>query len=104
MFEAIRRSWNRFRAAPAGTRFQSRHRRRESRSGLVRKVLVIAAGGVLIALGVVMIVLPGPGLLAMLLGAALIAEESSVAARWFDRADLFADRAIARSRGRQVSR
>jgi hypothetical protein len=104
MFEAIRRSWNRFRAAPAGTRFQSRHRRGESRSGFVRKVLVIAAGLVVIALGLVMIVLPGPGLLAMLLGAALIAEESSVAARWFDRADLLVERALARRRARQASR
>jgi len=104
MFESVRRSWNRFRATPAGTRFQSRHRRRESRSGLVRKVLVIAAGAVLIALGLVMVLLPGPGLLSMLVGAALIAEESSVAARGFDRADLFVERALARWRARQVSR
>lgn len=104
MFESIRSRWNRFRATPAGTRFQSRRRRRDSRSGWVRTVLAIAAGIVLIALGVVMIVLPGPGLLAMLFGAALIAEESSVAARWFDRADLLVERAIARWRGRQVSR
>ena len=104
MFESIRRNWKRFKAEPAGTRFLSRHRRRASRSGLLRKTLVIAGGLVVIVLGVMMIVLPGPGLLAILLGAALIAEESEVAARAFDRVDLLCERTLARWRARQVSR
>ena len=54
--------------------------------------------------GVVMLVMPGPGLLAMILGAALIAEESLIAARLLDRLDRFFTRQYARWRAYRASR
>lgn len=99
MFEALQRHWRAFRDEPAGARFQRRYRRRAARpSSWLRRlcVMLIAAG--LIALGLVMLVLPGPGLLALLAGAGLIAEESLLVARLLDRIDLAVSRRIARWR------
>lgn len=99
MFDTLRDHWRTFRADPAGERFQRRHRRHAARSGLPRKVLVILAGLALIVLGLAMIVLPGPGLLAILVGAGLLAEESLFAARLLDRIDLAISRRVERWRG-----
>lgn len=97
MLDALRRRWNAFRSEPAGTRFQRRYRRSASRpSGWLRKCGVLLAATVLIVLGLVMLVLPGPGLLALLLGAVLIAEESRLAARLLDRVDFAISRGLAR--------
>ena len=98
MFDYLRGQWRHFRDTPAGERFQKRYERRAARSGFLRKVLLMAAGFVLIVLGIAMIVLPGPGLLAIVIGAGMLAEESLVAARVLDRIDLAISRRIARWR------
>lgn len=99
MFEALHRHWQAFRAEPAGTRFQRRYRRRAARpSGWLRKLGVMLAAVGLIVVGLVMLVLPGPGLLALLLAAVLIAEESLLAARLLDRIDFVVSRRLARWR------
>lgn len=99
MFEILQRHWRAFRAEPAGTRFQRRYRRRAERpSGWLRKIGVLVAAVGLIIAGLAMLVLPGPGLLALLLAVVLIAEESLLAARFLDRVDFVVSRRIARSR------
>lgn len=72
---------------------------REGRHAL-RTVLAIGLGLLLLALGLIMLVLPGPGLLTGLVGAALIAGESRVVARWLDGLDLLAARIWAQWRRR----
>ncbi|HEY0179723.1 MAG TPA: PGPGW domain-containing protein [Dokdonella sp.] len=95
----LRSTWRAFRALPAGTRFRRVYeRRRGRRGGWPRRVLVVAAGCAALAAGVAMLVLPGPGLLVMLLGAGLIAGESLVAARLLDRIDLAVERGVERWR------
>ncbi len=102
MFEALQRHWRAFRDEPVGKRFQRRYRRRAERpSGWLRKIGVLAAAAGLIIAGLAMLVLPGPGLLALLLAAVLIAEESLLAARLLDRADLAVHRRLARRRRTQ---
>ncbi|MGH8173247.1 MAG: PGPGW domain-containing protein [Rhodanobacteraceae bacterium] len=96
MFEGLRKQWRVFRADPAGERFQRRYRRNKARAGLVRKFAIIGGGLALVVIGIALLVLPGPGLLLMLLGAGLIAEESQVAARLLDRMDLAVQRFRAR--------
>lgn len=66
-----------------GRRFSALHRVRRRRNR-VRKMLTIAAGGLLMLLGAVLVATPGPGLLAALLGAGLIATESLAFARFLD--------------------
>jgi len=72
-------------------------RMREGRHAL-RTVLAVGSGLLLLGLGLVMLVLPGPGLFTGLVGAALIAGESLIVARWLDWLDLRAARAWARWR------
>ena len=49
----------------------------------------------------IMLVLPGPGLLTGIIGAALLAGESRIVARWLDGIDLLAARVWARWRKRR---
>jgi hypothetical protein len=76
-------------AAPAGERFQRRYRekRAEGKRGLTR-ALSILLGALLIAAGLFMLVAPGPGILVLLAGLALIAEESLLTARFLDTAEV----------------
>ena len=99
MLEALKREWRAFREQRAGTRFRRIHRRRAGRSsGRVMRIVVIVAGAVLTVVGLVMILLPGPGLLTMLAGVALIAGESLMVARQLDRLNLLLERRLARLR------
>lgn len=96
MFEGLRKQWHVFRADPAGERFQRRYRRNTARAGMVRKFAIIGGGTVLLLIGIALLVLPGPGMLLILLGAGLVAEESLIAARALDRLDLTVQRLRAR--------
>jgi hypothetical protein len=66
-----------------GRRFSALHRVRRRRNGAL-KALTIVGGMLLIVLGILLVATPGPGLLAGLLGAGLIASESLFFARLLD--------------------
>jgi hypothetical protein len=51
-------------------------------------MLTIVAGTLLLAVGLVMLVAPGPGILVVVLGGALLAEESQLIARFLDWAEV----------------
>ena len=70
-----------------GRRFAVLHRARRRRNA-VRKAAAIAGGSGLILLGLLLMATPGPGLLATLLGAGLVASESPAFARALDRLEL----------------
>lgn len=72
-------------AGTPGRRFSDRYHRRQSR---IARFLVGAAGAVLIVLGALLVLTPGPGLVVLLAGALLLAGESRAAARWLDAAEL----------------
>ena len=76
--------------------------RREKPAGFARKLFLMGLGAVLVVLGAVMLVLPGPGLLVLLIGTALIAEESLFVARLVDRVDLAFARGLQRWRARRA--
>jgi hypothetical protein len=50
----------------------------------MRKILVMAAGALIFAVGVFLLAFPGPGTILLIIGAGLIAEESLFAARGLD--------------------
>jgi hypothetical protein len=87
MFDSLKRRVRRFMTAPRGTRFRAYHERLEKRPNLMRTLLIVGCGLILLALGLLMLVLPGPGLLVAVIGAVLIAGESLWAARLLDRID-----------------
>lgn len=88
MFDTLKRRARRFMTAPSGTRFRAYHARLQQRPNLMRTLLAIGCGLILLALGLVLLVLPGPGLLVAAIGATLIAGESLTVARLLDRVDL----------------
>jgi UPF0716 family protein affecting phage T7 exclusion len=89
MLKDLKQSWRRFKAALPGRRFQQQFRHRQRfRSGAVRKALLIAGGILLAAAGVFLLFVPGPGIIILLIGAVVIAQQSSLAARAFDRIEI----------------
>lgn len=88
MFAALKRRMRRFVAAPSGTRFRAHYERTQSSPSALRATLTCGVGLLLVAAGLAMLVLPGPGILVGTIGAALIAGESLIAARVMDWIDL----------------
>jgi hypothetical protein len=86
MFKVLTEHWEQFRHYRPGERFEryycSRH---ESSRSATKKALLIGLGALIMAIGVVFLAIPGPGLLVMLVGAGLIARESLYVSRLFDR-------------------
>lgn len=76
---------------PPGERFQRRNRRLRGAGGGrgVLSVVRTGSGALLCVVGLVLMPLPGPGILIVLVGAALMAGESAPVARGLDRAELW---------------
>jgi hypothetical protein len=89
MLETVRKEWRSLRAGKPGQRFQERYRRhRASRPRTFVKVLMFGGGLALLILGIVFMVIPGPGIPIAALGAAFIANESRTMARMLDGLEL----------------
>lgn len=87
MFDGLKKEWKSFSEAKPGERFKQHqeHLKEKSRWELVLRVVL---GLVLFAAGVVMLVVPGPGLLGMALGLAMFAGQSRFIATWLDRGEV----------------
>jgi hypothetical protein len=98
----MRQLWSELKAARPGRRFRREYKRSHglARHGAFRKVATIVGGAVLILAGVLLLVLPGPGIIVIGLGGALIATESHRAATALDVLELGARNAIRRVRYR----
>lgn len=87
LFQRMRREWQAFRRDPPGHRFCNHLKRmREAGSGKLR-ALSVGLGVLLLAGGVVLLFIPGPGLIIIVFGLALLAGESRWLARHLDRAE-----------------
>jgi putative transmembrane protein PGPGW len=100
MLEKIERTWQRFKADPPGTRFQQQFkRRREVARTPMQKALVLGSGVLLTGVGILLFFLPGPGVLFVMLGAVLIAQQSLTVARALDWTEIRLRKLLARSFG-----
>ncbi|MBU6200114.1 MAG: hypothetical protein KGI64_01905 [Xanthomonadaceae bacterium] len=81
MFSRLRQNLHAFVRAHHACMCERRH--------ALRTVLAIGCGLLLLALGLITLILPGPGVLTGLVGAALVAGESAFAARLRHRVDLW---------------
>ena len=89
MFRRLRQQWKDLTKAKPGQRFQNRYcQRKKRRPTELLKPLYLVIGSALVAFGVVLLAAPGPGLLMIFMGAAMIAEESLLAAKALDRAEV----------------
>ena len=89
MLGKLRQQWQELQEAPPGKRFRERYERRaRERKTLWRRVLWSALAVVIIVAGIVALPLPGPGMIVIAAGLALLAQESLVVARFCDRLEL----------------
>jgi len=106
---ALRTRWRELRKGEPGRRFRARYERRHARRRHAggRKWSVIVAGALIALAGIVLLPLPGPGMLVIAFGALLMAEESLTVAKMLDALELRGRGLIARWRpalGRSDSR
>lgn len=95
MFRKLRRQWKAMTDADPGKRFQVRYeQRRHMRVSALWTPLYVLVGSALFVLGLTMLVAPGPGLIVLFIGAALIGQESLVVARALDRTEVGLRRAL----------
>jgi hypothetical protein len=90
MLEAAKQEWHCFRDDDPGRRFSNHHRRAHRSKSTAKAALRIGIGALLLAGGIVLLFIPGPGLLAILFGVALVAGESRRLASILDRGEIAA--------------
>ena len=81
--QSLKNNWRELADGTPGKRFQKRYEKKQ-REGNSGRTLKLIAAVLLIAAGVVLLVIPGPGSVLIVLGAALLAESSSSVARGLD--------------------
>jgi hypothetical protein len=84
MLEKWEKTWKEFESAPSGERFERMYRRRKTSGSPALRAGLIVAGILLIVGGVVLLAIPGPGLLVIAFGGALVAQQFLFVARAFD--------------------
>jgi hypothetical protein len=100
MLAALKRYWTQFKRSRPGRRFQDHYDRKAgSRGGALWQCAAIAGGALLCLVGLFFMVVPGPGIPILALGAILIAQQSQGTARLLDRTELSLRRLV-RNRGR----
>lgn len=93
----VKGEWQRFRADKPGERFANHRERMKDRSRGAT-FASLAAGFPLLASGFVLLFVPGPGLVLIVFGLALVASESEWLAALLDRAEARMRRLIRRAR------
>lgn len=89
-------AWRRFRTLPPGSRFhQSYLQHQRKHKSPTSRIAVMGGGVLLVVAGIVALVVPGPGLLTIALGAGLIARESVHLSHSLDRVELWLRRRLA---------
>jgi uncharacterized protein (TIGR02611 family) len=90
VFHHLKQHWHTFRHGKIGRRFQERyHRHRQGKAIQLHKALIsITLGLIVVSIGVVMLVTPGPGWIMIFVGASLLAGESLTMARLLDRMEI----------------
>ena len=89
MFGKLRRQWQDLVRAKPGERFRNRYYgRKEERPSPLVKCIYVVLGILLMLAGIVLMPAPGPGMVVVLFGAAMLARESLVVARACDSTEL----------------
>jgi hypothetical protein len=88
MLTELKKSWLAFKKGAPGERFEGFYRARRQTHPRSRIVFAIV-GGLLLAGGVILLFIPGPGILLIAFGGALIARQSLWMAKLLDEVELF---------------
>jgi UPF0716 family protein affecting phage T7 exclusion len=95
MASRLAAEWHRFRADSPGERFYN-HYEHAQRAPRARRIAQLLVGIILVAAGIVLCFIPGPGLLVMVFGFALLSSMSRSIARALDRIELWLRRRLGR--------
>ena len=94
MLHRLKEGWRDLKRGQPGRRFQDRYaRRREAARGLAGKCALLCGGVLIVLIGIVLLPLPGPGMIVVAVGALLMAKGSRTVARMLDALELRARRA-----------
>jgi osmoprotectant transport system ATP-binding protein len=88
LLQLLKTNWRELEQDPPGERFQRRYRRQHAKGHGKKNPLRLAAGLIVVALGLFLMPAPGPGTLVVLLGGTLLSQESLLAARLLDRSEV----------------
>lgn len=89
MVERLKNAWRQLKQGAPGERFAQFHARRDGlRRGRPWKYIFPPLGFALVAIGLILLPAPGPGMLVTLAGLTLLARESLMVARALDWAEL----------------
>lgn len=94
----FREHWRELRRGRPGHRFQTRYeraRRNEKRSGAWQRLALIALALVFVAIGAVLVVIPGPAVPFFFLAGGLLATESRYIARFMDWSEVLIRKVVA---------
>lgn len=80
----MKRAWRILKEGTPGDRFCRYHREHENRESPRFRLVQIAIAAILILVGLVLLVVPGPGILFLAVGAAILARESMAIAKLLD--------------------
>jgi uncharacterized protein (TIGR02611 family) len=87
MFDKLKKNWNLFKTSKPGQRFKERYQRlskKRQKNSTLRSVFNISLGVLIIIIGIILWFIPGPGWATVFIGAAIIAGESIMVARFLD--------------------
>lgn len=93
MLHRLKQGWQDLKRGRPGCRFQDRHaRRRQAARGMAGRCALVCLGLLVLLAGIVLLPLPGPGMLIVAAGAFLVAEGSHTMAKALDSLELRARR------------
>jgi cytochrome c-type biogenesis protein CcmH/NrfG len=100
LLQRLKDNWHELARDKPGHRFQNRYRQRKKQGSNRGRFVKLAIAIALLIVGAVLLVIPGPGSVLIVLGAALLAEQSLTVARWFDRSEIWLRKLAAHLRRR----
>ncbi len=100
LWQLVRREWKDLRGDKPGQRFRHHYERLHRPEYKKLRILALFVGPLLAVGGVVMLFVPGPGLLFLVFGLALLGGQSKKLAGWLDRGEPPVRRVLGRLRQR----
>jgi uncharacterized protein (TIGR02611 family) len=89
LIENIKKRWRSLKRGEPGQRFQDEYDKRHGEdASRAKKIGILVAGVIVLVAGVILMPAPGPGILIVAIGAAMVSQESRFAARVLDGAEV----------------
>jgi uncharacterized protein (TIGR02611 family) len=89
LIKGLKQRWESLKSGKPGKRFQDEYdKRNDENTSRARKIGMLVAGAAVLVAGIILMPAPGPGILIVAIGAAMLSQESKLAARILDGAEV----------------